>query len=64
MEDELLDYVENELPDISTDRKGPSLLCTKLATKVDNLWQNPSSKTDVQGLCGPSHHVSMHLFWD
>ena len=44
MEDELLDYVENELPDISTDKKGPSLLSRKLATNVENLWQNPSSK--------------------
>ena len=48
IEDELLDYVEIELPDISTQDKGPDMLSKKLATKSENLWQNPNSKVVVK----------------
>ena len=45
MENEVLDFVETELPVVFTDKKGKALNSAKLAEKLKIQWQNPSSKT-------------------
>ena len=45
MENEVLDFVETELPVVFTDKKGKALNSAKFAEKLIIQWQNPSSKT-------------------
>ena len=39
---------EEEEEDISTQDNGPDMFSRKLATKSENLWQNPNSKVVVK----------------
>ena len=45
MENEVLEFVETELPVVFTEKKGKALDSAKLAEKLKLQWQNPSLKT-------------------
>ena len=44
MEEEVLDFVDNELSQAVLDKKGKGLASNKLVSKIEEQWKNPSRK--------------------
>ena len=59
MEEEVLDFVDNELSEAVLDKKGKGLSSDKLASKIEEQWKNPSRKAVAQVFKRHKHPLNL-----
>ena len=59
MEEAVLDFVDNELSKAVLDEKGKGLASNKLASKIEEQWENPSRKAVAHFLKRHKHPLNL-----